>query len=109
MTNNINFASLFFTLLLISTVPAHSNQIEQQKLLERIEIIDALIGQASDTNGLWRETKNLSASAREHTDAENYILANEALTKAEFQAKQGIQQALEQSDVTALIPIYLRH
>jgi hypothetical protein len=109
MTNNINFSSIFFALLLFSAVPAHSNQTEQQKLLERIEMLNILIRQASDTNSLWRETKNLSANAREHTHAENYILANEALTKAEFQANQGIQQTLEQSDVTDLIPSYLRH
>jgi hypothetical protein len=40
MTNNINFSSIFFALLLFSAVPAHSNQTEQQKLLERIEMLN---------------------------------------------------------------------
>ena len=109
MIKNINFTSLAVTILLIITLPVHSAQTEQQKLLERIDVINELIKQARSTNGLWRETKNLSDSAKKHANAENFTLANKILMEAEFQAKQGIQQAQEQTDINALIPSYLQH
>jgi hypothetical protein len=109
MTRNINITSLAVFILLTSTLSVHGDQTEYQKLIERIDTINELINQASNTNGLWRETKNFSEAARKHVEAENFILANESLIEAEFQAKQGIQQALEQTDISTLIPSYLRH
>ena len=105
MVKNINFTSLAIAILLVVTLPVHSAQTEQQKLLERIDIIK----QASSINGLWRETKNLSDSAKKHANAENFTLAKKILMEAEFQAKQGIQQAQEQTDINVLIPSYLQH
>ena len=90
-------------------LPAHSDQTEYQKLVARIETVNQLIDQASNTSSLWRETKNLSNSAKEYADANNYALANEILTEAELQANLGIQQALDQKDINKLIPFYLQH
>lgn len=90
-------------------VTVHSDQTEYQELVDRIEAINELINDASDSNGLWRETKNLSDSAKKFANTGNFTLANEILLEAEFQAKQGIQQAQEQTDINSLIPSYLQH
>ncbi len=108
MIKNIYIASLAVVILLSSTLSVQSDQTEYQELIRRIHTINQLINQASNINGLWRETKKLSGSARKYADAENFALANEMLIEAEFQAKQGIQQALDQNDINTLIPNYLR-
>ena len=109
MIKNTYFATLIVVILLSNIFPAHSDQSDYQKLIERIDNLDQLINQASSTSSLWRETKNLSDSAKKYAQAENYTLANETLTEAEYQAKLGIQQALEQADINKLIPSYLQH
>ena len=109
MIKNTYIATLAVVMLLASTLPSHSNQTKHQNLLERIDTINELISQASNTNGLWRETKKLSDAAKKYVDAENFTLANEILIEAEFQAKQGIQQAQEQKDINKLLPSYLKH
>jgi hypothetical protein len=98
MIKNIYITSLVILILLSSTLPVHSDQTEYQNFVGRIDTINQLINQASNANSLWRETKKLSDSAKKYAYAENYTLANETLIEAEFQAKLGIQQALDGTD-----------
>jgi hypothetical protein len=109
MMRKIYIALLAIILALAIALPSYSNQSEYQNLLMRIDTINDLIDQASNANSLWRETKKLSDSAREYANAKNFALANEILIEAEFQAKLGIQQAKQQTDINTLIPSYLRH
>ncbi|MFK7794690.1 MAG: hypothetical protein AB8B89_05015 [Gammaproteobacteria bacterium] len=109
MVKNIYIATVLIVILLASMLPAHSDQTEFKELIIRINTINLLIDQAKNTNSLWRETKNLSDSAKKYVDIENYTIAKEAIIEAEFQAKLGIQQALEQTDINKLIPSYLQH
>ena len=108
MKNQPYIATLILVIWLCSS-SAQSDESEQQKLAERIDAINLLINQASHLSSLWRETKYLSIAAKNYAASGDYTLANETLDKAEHQAKLGIQQAQNQSDINKLIPSYLQH
>ncbi len=96
-------------LLLASGTATYSDTDEQHGLNERIQLVEKLINQASENNGLWRETRYLSNRAMDYSKNKDYASANQLLLEAEFQARQGIQQALAQTDLNQLLPGYLRN
>ncbi len=96
-------------LLLISSISAHSNEDKYHELIERINTVNELIQKATLAKSLWRDTKDLASNARKQADSNNFEQANELITEAEFQVKQGIQQSSEQTDINELIPYYLQH
>ncbi len=102
------FTWLIAALFTIATTSAQSNDSTDQKFNDHFEIVEKLISQASENNGLWRDTKHLSSQAKELA-ASNNEQATNLLLEAEFQAKLGFQQAAEQSDIDQLVPHYLHH
>tara|TARA_R110002049_G_scaffold13509_2_gene58407 strand:- start:52110 stop:52451 length:342 start_codon:yes stop_codon:yes gene_type:complete len=106
--NRIYSALLLAAIQMSNISPAYSDSIEYQNFAEHLEAISNLVDEASHSNGLWRETRNLISSAIQYAENENYTLANETLSEAEFQAKSGIQQATSQKDINKLIPAYLQ-
>ncbi len=96
-------------LLLVYSISVHSNEEKYQELIERINTVNELIQKATLANSLWRDTKDLTSKARKQAETNNFAQANELITEAEFQVKQGIQQSSEQPDINNLIPYYLQH
>ena len=103
-----NFTWLITALFTLGMISAKSNDSVNQDFNNHFEIVEKLISHASENNGLWRDTKHLSAQAKELA-ASNKDQAINLLLEAEFQAKLGFQQAIEQSDIDQLVPHYLRH
>ena len=75
---------------------------------DRIPKVEALIKQAENVNGLWRDTIKIKSQAMEELKNNNIEKTLELLELAEKQALSGYQQAISQSEIEQLIPSYLK-
>ena len=75
---------------------------------QQLSATEELIKNTEKKAPLWRDTKNLINQANNLAASNEFELAIKLLEKAQFQAEQSYQQALDQSNTEELLPFYLR-
>ncbi len=104
----IIYNKLVFLLALLLSHPLYSDDVTIKDIEDRIAKVEALIKQAENVNGLWRDTKQINSQAITELENNNFAEALKLLELAEQQAISGYQQATSQSNLDQLIPYYLK-
>ena len=110
MIMQVNRSILLFILSIIigMTLPLHASDLDKNTLIIQIDRLEENIHKARKEQAVWRDTDNLINQARELLAAGDFNKAQEIISLAEFQLKQSIEQSNSQSDLTSLVPYYLK-
>ena len=78
-------------------------------LEDKILTLEKKISIAKSENALWRDTEKQLSSAKELIISGESQQASEVLSRIDFELDRSLAQSREQSDISQLVPHYLKH
>lgn len=100
-------AILIVFIILLSSQSVAGN--DHSSISVKIMALESQIEKASKQHALWRDTSELLTQAKEQHKKGNIQQAESLINAVQFQLKQSLDQARSQSDMSSLLPYYLKH
>ncbi len=99
---------LIFIVFILICGPLQSDDESIEHIQNKIIEVEELINKAKRVDGLWRDTNELKPQAIKMLENNKPKKALELLELAEQQAILGYQQASSQTELSQLVPFYLK-
>ena len=104
-----NIAYFILILTMINGIAiVQGDELTKEIYEKELVITQELILKAKAVDGLWRDTNKLVEQATLLADKNKFEDGIALLQQAQFQAQSGYDQASKQSNLTNLIPYYLK-
>lgn len=103
----IQFTTILLALNLSLSQQAFSTDNDSILLHENITELENQIENAATKHALWRDTSKVLTQAKVLLENNKHKEAKELIDLVKFQLTQSLEQAMQQSDISTLVPHYL--